>query len=239
MTRKVKKKTSGKGRVKHVKSPIGFFYFKRLVIVSAIAAVFLTGFLAITQPKAWFFFTTGKEQFLPYNPSQTVGYYEGKTFHVPEVVIASVPQEENKNVLGDTATSNKRIEVDLTNQRVYAYEGGNRVYEFVVSTGKYGRTPTGEFTVERRVPVQTMSGGSKALGTSYYLPGVKYVQYIGNKQVPWWKGYSFHSTYWHSNFGHPMSHGCINMKLEDAETLWNWTGDVGTKVSIYGTAPAS
>ena len=66
----------------------------------------------------------------------------------------------------------KRIEVDLTNQKVYAYEGNTKVFEFIVSTGKWGRTPTGEFTIWAKVKSQLMQGGNKAIGTYYYLPNV-------------------------------------------------------------------
>jgi lipoprotein-anchoring transpeptidase ErfK/SrfK len=236
--KKLKKKTVS--RVKQSKSPVGFFFYKRIIIVSMLAALFLTGLFALTQSREWYFFTTGKEQFVSYDPSQSVGFYEGKVIPVPPVSIAyNVEQEKDTVVLGDADVANKKIEVDLTNQRVYAFENGNKVYDFLISSGKYGRTPTGEFTIERRVPVQSMIGGNKALGTYYNLPGVRYVQYFGNTSIPWWKGFSFHSTYWHNNFGHPMSHGCINMTLADSEALWNWTGQTGVKVVIYGTTPAS
>jgi lipoprotein-anchoring transpeptidase ErfK/SrfK len=235
MPRKTKKRIGTKTKYAQKKSPIGYFFYRRIVIVSILAAFFLTALFAISQTRAWFFFTTGKEQFSAYDPSQTVGYFEGQTFHVPPIQLAMNEQKPETKVLGDT--TNKRIEVDLTNQRVYAFDGNTKVYDFVVSTGKWHYTPTGEFTIQRRVSVQTMSGGDCAIHTCYYLPGVKYVQYFGNDQMPWWQGYSFHAAYWHNNFGHPMSHGCINMKTEDAETLWNWTGDVGTKVTIYGTTP--
>lgn len=241
------KKSPGKRFTSKKKSPykrsvpFGLLYFRRIVITSVIAALFLTGFFAITQTSAWFFFTTGKEQFIPYDPSDKVAHFEGQTFQVPESEIISydASQGDEERVLGDADVSNKRIEVDLTNQRVYAFENGSKVYDFLVSTGKWGRTPVGQFITERRVSVQTMKGGNKALGTYYYLPGVKYVQYFGNSQIPWWRGYSFHATYWHNNFGHPMSHGCINMTTADAETLWNWTGTTGVTVLIYGTTPTS
>ncbi|MEK9143370.1 MAG: L,D-transpeptidase family protein, partial [Patescibacteria group bacterium] len=67
-----------------------------------------------------------------------------------------------RNVLGDTS-SEKRIEVDLTNQKVYAYEGERKVYEFIVSTGKWAHTPTGEFRIWAKVRSQKMSGGDKSL----------------------------------------------------------------------------
>ena len=79
-----------------------------------------------------------------------------------------------------------------------------------------------------------MSGGNRAIGTYYYLPGVPWVQFFGNAQIPWSRGYSFHGTYWHNNFGHPMSHGCINMKTPDAKWLYDWA-PMGTPVNIYGS----
>lgn len=138
-------------------------------------------------------------------------------------------------VLGDS-DAEKRIEVDLTNQRVYAYEGDEKVYDFVVSTGKWGRTPTGEFTIWTKIRYQKMSGGNQALGTYYYLPNVPYIMFFSNAEVPASRGFSLHGTYWHNNFGEPMSHGCINMRNEDAEKLYYWANpDLGDKESIRST----
>ena len=140
-------------------------------------------------------------------------------------------------VLGTSSDTEKRIEVDLTNQRVYAFEGNRKVYEFIVSTGKWGWTPTGEFTIWTKVRSQLMSGGSKALHTYYYLPNVPYVMFFYNDQVAKMRGFSFHGTYWHDNFGHPMSHGCVNMRIVDARDLYSWIDgpekdQKGTAVSV-------
>ncbi len=156
-------------------------------------------------------------------------------------------------MLGQQNTSDKRIEVDLTNQRTYAYEGTKLVYEFTVSTGLWGWTPTGEFTIWTKVRSQLMQGGSKEKGTYYYLPNVPYVMFFYNNEIEKMRGFSFHGAYWHNNFGHPMSHGCINMRNEDAKLLYEWATPVvtnpkawstpstqdnqGTKVIIYGKAP--
>jgi len=166
------------------------------------------------------------------NPNK--GTWHGTVVYAPPV--SGFDQIQNKNVLGDT--TNKRIEVNLSAQRVYAFEGGSTVREFVVSTGKWGATPTGDFTIQRKVSSQTMKGGNAAIGTYYYLPGVQYVQYFGNSQIPWSRGFSFHGTYWHNNFGHPMSHGCINMITADAQWLYDWA-PMGVPVKIYGVTPNS
>lgn len=160
-----------------------------------------------------------------------------------------------RQILGFTSDANKHIEVDLTHQKVYAFEGDTKVYEFIVSTGKWGRTPTGEFTIWTKVKSQLMKGGKKELGTYYYLPNVPWVMFFYNNEIAKMRGFSFHGTYWHSNFGTPMSHGCINMKTEDAKILYDWATPVvtnpkawstpvsienpGTRVVIYGVAPKS
>lgn len=118
-----------------------------------------------------------------------------------------------------TITVGRQIVVDLSEQRVYAYEDGMLQRTAVVSTG-LPATPTiqGEFTIWHRTESQTMSG------PGYYLPNVQWVQYF-------YQGYGFHGTYWHNNFGQPMSHGCVNMTNEDAEWLYNF-GSIGTAVLV-------
>jgi hypothetical protein len=39
-----------------------------------------------------------------------------------------------------------------------------------------------------------------------------------------YSGYALHGTYWHENFGQPMSHGCVNLRTADAQWLFNWAG---------------
>lgn len=138
-------------------------------------------------------------------------------------------------VLGQT-TANKRIEIDLTNQRLYAYEDNNLIYNFLISSGKWGRTPTGTFQIWTKLRYTKMEGGSKAINTYYYLPNVPYTMFFYNNEVPKYKGYGLHGTYWHDNFGHPMSHGCINMKTEEVAQLYYWA-NLDTPIIIYGKAP--
>src|SRR3989344_9287707 len=168
-----------------------------------------------------------------YDRREETGEYEGKQIESYEI-----PESQNlAMVLSENTGVDKRVEVDLTNQKVYAFEGSNKVYEFIVSTGKWGRTPTGVFTIQYKTRAQKMSGGSRALNTYYYLPNVPYVQFFGNSQIPWSRGFSFHGTYWHSNFGYPMSHGCINMKTEDAEKLYYWTTpQLGSKRTVQSNS---
>lgn len=142
----------------------------------------------------------------------------------------------------------KRIEVDLTNQRIYAYEGNNKIYDFIISSGLYDWTPRGDFRIWIKLKYTKMSGGSQALGTYYYLPNVPYVMYFANEDIPRWRGFGLHGTYWHNDFGRPKSHGCINLRTQDAEQLYYWAephlnnknsikvaqDNPGTLITIYG-----
>lgn len=183
-----------------------------------------------------------------YDSKEEKGVFLGKEVKSQDISETAMARS---SILGETDASNKRIEVDLANQRVYAFEGNKVAMSFIVSTGKWGRTPTGTFKIAYKTRAQKMSGGNQALGTYYYLPNVQYVQFFGNSEIPWSRGFSFHGTYWHENFGTPMSHGCVNMRNEDAQALYYWTnpaiGDSrvikataeneGTTVIIYGETP--
>ncbi len=185
-----------------------------------------------------------------FDPSQANAVFDENPVTIP-TSLASSPLPVR--VLGDT-TSAKTIYVDLANQKLYAYEGDHLVYDFFVSTGKWGKTPTGTFQIANKFRFVKMSGGSHALHTYYYLPNVPFTMFFGNNQIPASKGFSIHGTYWHNNFGHPMSHGCINMKTSEAELIYNWANPVlpegknstvstpenpGTTVIIYGVTPKS
>ncbi len=108
------------------------------------------------------------------------------------------------------------VEVDLNEQMAIAYEGVRPVKVFVISSG-FGDNPTvtGTFRIWVKIAMQDMRGGSRAAGDSYHVTEVKNVQYF-------FEDYAFHGTYWHSNFGTPMSRGCINLTEEDAEWLFSW-----------------
>ncbi len=137
-----------------------------------------------------------------------------------------------------TEARDKRIEIDLTRQRMIAYEGSRPVFTTRIASGYFeGDTPIGEFRVERKQPTRHMA--SNLTGSEFDLPGVPWVCYIS------WTGVSFHGTYWHNNYGTPQSHGCINLTPEAAKWIYRWTvpqvpldedyveTDSGTLVDIY------
>jgi len=112
------------------------------------------------------------------------------------------------------------IDIDLSSQTLTAYEGETPVRSTLVSTGLANTpTPVGRYNIYVKFRYDDMSG------PGYYLPDVPYTMYF-------YRGYGIHGTYWHSNFGHPMSHGCINLPTEEAGWLFNWAS-VGTLVNIH------
>lgn len=113
----------------------------------------------------------------------------------------------------------REIVVVLSTQMVYAFEDGVLQYSALSSTG-LPATPTvrGDFNVWHKTRAQTMSG------PGYYLPNVEWVVYF-------YQGYGLHGTYWHSNFGQPMSRGCVNLTNADAEWFYNFAS-IGTPVHV-------
>jgi lipoprotein-anchoring transpeptidase ErfK/SrfK len=108
------------------------------------------------------------------------------------------------------ANGEKWIDVDLTHQLLTAFQGNTPVFQTSVSTG-LGNTPTvvGQFRIYWKLAATDMAG------PGYYLPDVPYTMYFH-------AGYAVHGTYWHDSFGQPMSHGCVNLRTEDAKWLFNW-----------------
>lgn len=162
-----------------------------------------------------------------FDPNAKRGVFYGNTFWYPSQFLADA--NTSNKVLGDfdlvKTYTNKRIEVDLTNQVLYAINGDNVDYVFYVSTGLWNTTPTGDFKIWTNLKSTTMTGGSKELGTYYNLPNVPYTMYFYNDEIPKERGYGLHGAYWHDNFGHPMSHGCVNLSSEDSKTLFYWVNE--------------
>lgn len=168
------------------------------------------------------------DDYVAWIKSQSPNFLPGEqAVFLNEKVSSSLAQNasEEVQVLGDTVDDSKWIETDLSDQRLYLKENGNTVGSFLVSTGKWAPTPVGEWRIWTKLRYTRMQGGSQALGTYYNLPNVPYVMYYD-------RGYGVHGAYWHNNFGNPMSHGCTNMKPEEAAIVFNWAS-VGTRVIVH------
>ena len=123
-----------------------------------------------------------------------------------------------------TAATGKWIDVNLRTQKLTAYQGNKLVYTTIISSGtKKYPTVTGTYYIYSKLKSQRMRGGTGR--DRYDLPNVPHVMYFH-------QGYAIHGTYWHNNFGRPMSHGCVNANKTAAAWLYNWA-HVGTPVKVH------
>ena len=118
--------------------------------------------------------------------------------------------------------STKWIDVSIQRQTLLLYQGKTPVFATMVSTGKDGMgdpktthsTPRGTFRIRDKHVTQTMD--SAVVGSAFELNDVPWVQYFK-------AGYALHGAYWHTEYGRPRSHGCINLSPVDAYRLFRWT----------------
>jgi len=179
-------------------------------------------------------------------------------FYVPAIHLRVLPPSAMEPITPDVPYEQKLIEVNLTMQTLTAYEYGKAVFQTNISSGIPGNpggsdelpttTPSGKFTILDKVPAKHMGYsyfGSQTTGNiladvdNYVLPGIPWTSFFTTA------GHAFHGTYWHENFGLPMSHGCINMRSNEANWIFRWAkpnhsdqatsnhGGIGTVVEIH------
>src|SRR5437763_1437232 len=134
-----------------------------------------------------------------FDESQSFAFFNGQVIDYPRTSLAQAIKNttlSQTQVLGTTnaAGQEKWIDVSLDEQKLRAYEGDKVVMEFPISSGKWAPTPKGSFEIWYKNRSQLMTGGSKELGTYYYLPNVP-------NNMFFYQGYAIHGAYWHNNFG--------------------------------------
>lgn len=118
------------------------------------------------------------------------------------------------------------VNINLSSQYMTIYQGNNILLELYISSGRSGwETPTGTFYVNRMLRYDTMVGNN-IKGESWNVPDVPHAIYFTNN------GHAIHGTYWHNNFGTPLSHGCVNMPEWAAEYLYS-IAYVGMRIEIH------
>jgi hypothetical protein len=129
------------------------------------------------------------------------------------------------------------IDVELASQTLVAYRGTRPVYATLVSTGRPGaETRTGVHRIWVKLTTSDMaSGGSGGGGDDephYSLEEVPFVQFFDDATA-------LHGAYWHGDFGHARSHGCVNLAPLDAAWLFDFTGPrlPAGWVAVYPAAP--
>jgi LysM repeat protein len=125
----------------------------------------------------------------------------------------------------NTPAAGKWIDINISKETITAYEGSTALKSVLVSTGvAVHPTPVGHYKIYSKYSAFTMSGGTPGVDY-YYLPNVPWTMFFVG-------GYAIHGTYWHHNFGHPMSHGCVNLTIADAKWFFDWA-PLGTTVITH------
>lgn len=139
---------------------------------------------------------------------------------IPPSAIARATDPIKSTMVKLKKSSQRWIEVDLTRQRLVAWQGKTPFSAVVVSTGKSSTpTLTGVFQIQSKLRVARMQGDD------YDLPDVPFTMYYSG-------GYAIHGAYWHHSFGTPISHGCVNVAVDHAERLFDWAS-IGTPIVVH------
>jgi hypothetical protein len=157
-----------------------------------------------------------------YHTGEKYGSY-GDIFWVPAETLRPMSADEWTPI--NTEIENKLVEVYLLSQTMSCFENGVEVFHCRVSTGgKYDingnksdkwATPVGTHTIWRKLVSLHMTGGTT--GGGWDLPGIGWTTLFSGQ------GMAVHSTFWHNSYGVARSHGCVNVKPEDARWVFRWT----------------
>lgn len=145
-----------------------------------------------------------------------IGEVYGESFYLKASQVRLIPPEEVTPISPDVDPGAKRIEISIRDQRLWAYEGDQEVFETLVATGMPDTpTPMWTFPILDKRHGQRMIGGKT--GGGYNLPGIPWINYITHTWV------ALHGCYWHNDYGRRHSNGCINLMPADAKWLFRWT----------------
>lgn len=152
-------------------------------------------------------------------------------YYVPAMHLRLIPDAEFAPLSPNIPDDKKRIEVHLAEQYLVAYEYETPVFMTRVATGAMLRigtyyTPRGLFTTYHKRATRHMAAGD-VTASGFDLPGVPWVMYFTES------GISLHGTYWHNDFGHPRSHGCVNLTSQAAKWLFRWSAPYASPQDEY------
>jgi lipoprotein-anchoring transpeptidase ErfK/SrfK len=162
-------------------------------------------------------------------------------YYVPAEHLRIIAPEEYSPIAQDIPADKKRIEVALREQTVRAYQYDEVVFTARISSGIPNgslkkedyptATPPGKYNIYSKNPSKHMgsvaSGEEMEARGGFTLPGVPWTSFFISPG-----GYALHGTYWHNNFGLQMSHGCVNMRNEDALWIFRWSTPVFDPLKI-------
>jgi len=124
-------------------------------------------------------------------------------------------------------SGSKHIQVDISEQHMYVYDGDSLVYSFIASTGMGNSTRVGTFSVLNKIP--------NAYGATWnlWMPNWLGIYWSGSLQngIHALPILSNGATLWAGYLGTPISYGCVVLDTYDAQILYDWA-DIGTPVEI-------
>jgi len=133
--------------------------------------------------------------------------------YVPAVSMRRIAPEELAPI--SPGRPDKQVLIDRQAQTLSCLEGEREVFKTSISTGHHSTpTPRGEFRVLYKRHTRRMT--VLDIEDPYDLPGVPYTVYFT------WSGVAIHGTYWHNDYGRVHSHGCVNLKPQDAKWVFRW-----------------
>jgi hypothetical protein len=117
-------------------------------------------------------------------------------------------------------TNGRWIDINLAEQNMTVYDNNQMVFATLISSGlEPFWTRPGLFQIYQKKDTENMTGSFEADRSDYY--------YLQN--VPWTmyfdKARALHGAYWHTLFGYPQSHGCINLSMGDSNWLYHWANE--------------
>jgi lipoprotein-anchoring transpeptidase ErfK/SrfK len=140
----------------------------------------------------------------------------GAVYYIKANLIRIIAPEEVAPISPNADPGAKRIEVSIKEQRLWAYEADQVVFETLIASGMPGSpTPMQTFNIRDKRHGQRMTGGKT--GGGYNLAGIPFINYITKSWV------ALHGCYWHNDYGRRHSNGCINLYPGDAKWLFRWT----------------
>ena len=103
-----------------------------------------------------------------------------------------------------------------------------------VGTGRYDKTPVGAFVIAERIPEPPWwrdDGRTVPFGDKENILGTRWMAIKATGTTPEIKGYGIHGTWDTNSIGKAESAGCIRLKNEDVEELFEMV-PIGTPVVI-------
>jgi hypothetical protein len=150
----------------------------------------------------------------------------GEFFWLDGAGVKVLTEEDVAPISPDVDPAQKRIIANVTYQTLSCFEGNTEVYFCRMASGQVYdpltgaisdefATPVGELLTHWKIISKNMTAGSAQSG--YSTPAVPWSTFISGE------GVAIHGAFWHNDFGERRSHGCINVKPEDAKWIFRWT----------------